>query len=397
MRLSLLGSWLGATDNQLILRPSLVWSQQARLSRAYHSHAAWRQNLCLARCSCALGKHGTGHRSLKYPSRRLHSNQSTHEVGEPHAASLAPTEAAPEFQAREIRARQMKNAQTPENVSLGIAKSRHVGPKRSKTSDSKNTKLDSALRAALRTRPRRQAKPAKVERDGNNDFVLKRITRWKENQRHFDYWAPAMVADAVHLEALQNAHSVARKAEHKARWAERCADAASVAEGSDDEKIAKRKERVTRIAKAAAFRAKEMAIHAAEKRKAHETVRAELLAALETRPKYREVYDTKVSQFLSGRTLRAFIDSSCPICHGSHSLSACIAVFPDLSAGVTESSFLKLERSLFEDKLRLDKDVREAMLFLKSKFQVRVIRGGAREIMPLARSATVDAPASAIS
>lgn len=396
MRLSLLGPWLGATDNHLILRPSLIWSQQARLSRAYHSHAAWRQNLCLARCSCALGSYGTGHRSLKYPSRRLHSNQSTHEGGEPHAAFLAPTEAASGFQARKLRARQMINAQTPENVSLGIAESRHVGPQRSKTSDSKNTKLDSALRAALRTRIRRQAKQAKFERDGNNDFVLESSTSWQEGQRYFDYWAPAMVADAVHLEALQKAHSTAQEAEKNARWAEKRAHAASVAKGSDDEKVAKRKEDFARRqAKRVAFFAMQMESHAAEKGKAYETVRAELLAALETQPKYWEGHDSKVSQFLSGHRLRALIQSLCPICQGPHSLSACIAVFPDLGAGVKERGFVKNERSLLQDKLRLDKGVREAMSFIKSKFQV--YRGETRQIMPLDRSATVDAPASAIS
>lgn len=396
MRLSVLGSWLGATDKHLIIRPSLVWSQQARLSRAHHSHAAWRRNLCLARRSCALGSYGTGHRSLQYPSRRLHSNQSAHEGGEPHATSLASIEAASGFQARKLRARQMEKAQPPDNAALGTAKSRHREPKRSKTSDSKSKKLDSAHRATLRTRPRKQAKPANSEGDGKNDFVLKSSSFGQEGQRHFDYWAPAMVADAMHLEALLKAHITARKAERKANWAEKCAQAASVAKGSDDEKVAKRKEdSERRKAKRAALFAMKLESRAAEKGKAYETVRAELLAALETQPKYNEGYDSEVSQFLSGHRLRAFIHSLCPICQGPHSLSACIAVFPDLGAGVKEPSFIKVERSLFQDKLRLDKDVREAMLWIKSKFQVS--RGETREIMPLDRSATVDAPASAIS
>lgn len=396
MRLSLLGPWLGATDYHLILRPSLVWSQQARLSRAYHSHAAWRQNLCLARCSCALGSYGTGHRSLQYPSRRFHSNQSAQEGGEPHAVSLAPTEAAAGFQARKLRARKLAEAQPPENAAVENAKSRHREPERSKTSDSKSKKLDSAHSAALRTRSRRQVKPAKSERDGNNDFVLTSSTFGQEGQRHFDYWAPAMVADAVHLEALLKARTTAWEAERKAHWAEKCAHAASVAKGSDDEKVAKRKEDFARKkAKRAALLAMQMETRAAEKGKAYETVRAELLAALETQPKYWEGRDSKVSQFLSGHTLRALIHSLCPICQGPHSLSACIAVFPDLGAGVKERGSVKVERSLFQDKLRLDKDVREAMLFITSKFQVS--RGETREIMPLDRSATVDAPASAIS
>lgn len=397
MRLSSLRSWLGARDNNLILGPSLVWSRRALLSRRYRTHAAWRQNPSPAQAACTLGSSGTGHRLSQYPSRRLHSHQSFLEGGEPHAVSLDPAEAATGFQARRVRARQTAEAKISEKAASRIANSRYSKPQPSKTLDSKNTKLGKALRigAAQKARRRGHAEPAKFQEHDDQEFVIRDSSSGKEAQQHFDYWAPATAADAVHMEALQKAHEAARKAEQIALWAERLT--ASVAKGSQDEKHTIEKALRADIARTqaelAASDAKRMALHAAEKGKAYEALRAELLAALETHPKYLENDNAKFSKVISGRKLKALIPGSCPICQTGHSLSQCKVLFDDLPADPRLSSTLKYARRWFQDRLEFDKDMREGMSYITSNFTVS--KGPTPAVVPLNSQATVDAPASA--
>lgn len=389
-------SWLGARENDLILGPSLVWAPRARLSRRYRTHAAWRQNLFPAQAACTFGSSGTGHRLLQYPTRALHSSQSVLERCEPLAVSLDPAEATTGFQQRRTRARQIAEAKASENAAAKIAKSRYTKPKPSKTLDSKNTKLDRALRAQAvkRARRRGQAEPPWVQNQDRHESVIQDRSIGHEDHCHFDHWVPAIVADAVHVEALQKAHKAAQKAEDLARQAEELT--ASAAEESHNEKYSIGKALAADIARTQAERAasdaKRMALHAAEKGKVYEAIRAELLAAEETRPKYWDMENPKISQVTSGFRLRALVLDSCRICHGPHSLSRCKVLFEDLPTdGLVHG--LKRERRLFQERLTFDEDMREAMSFILSKFTVS--RGLTREVVPLNPKATVDAPASA--
>lgn len=396
MRLSALRSWLGARENDLILGPSLVWAPRARLSRRYRTHAAWRQNLSPAQAACTFGSSGTGHRLLQYPTRALHSSQSVLERCEPLAVSLDPAEATTGFQQRRTRARQIAEAKASENAAAKIAKSRYTKPEPKITSDSKNTKLDTAIqtRAAKEARRRGQAEPPWVQNQDHHESVIQDRSIGHEDQLHFDYWAPAITADAVHVEALQKAHEAARKAEDLARQAEELT--ASAAAESHNEEYSIGKALAADIARTQAERAasdaKRMALHAAEKGNVYEAIRAELLAAKETQPKYLDKDYPKISQVTSGRRLRASVLDSCRICHGPHSLSRCKVLFEDLPTDGF-SNKLQRERRLFQERLTFDEDMREAMPFILSKFTVS--RGSPREVVPLDSKATVDAPASA--
>lgn len=395
MRLSSLRSWLGATDNDLILGPSLAWSAPARLSRRYRTHAAWRRNLFSAPVACAFVGPVTSHRSLEYPSRRLHSHHGAREGAEPHPASLAPAGMVTGLQARKIRARQLAETKISETAPRTIARSRHRERRSSKAPGSKNAKLDKVLWERRTRRRERKAEPAEAQKEDDQDSVLDSSLTWSDV--HFAYWGPATTASAVHVHALQKAHNAAQKAEQAANLAARAIDAASVAKGSHDEEDAIRKaDYASTQAEIAASAAKQAEMHAAEEGERYETVRAELLASKEAQPIFWDIEGSfKDSTISTGHRLRALIRSSCQICQGAHPLAKCQVLFDALTPGMGESSMLKLDRRLFRDRMSIDKDFREAISYILSKLFVS--RGQTREVVPLERSVTDDAPASAIS
>lgn len=398
MRLSSLRSRLGATDNDLILGPSLVWSAPARLSRRYCTHAAWRRDLLPALVACAFGSPGIGRPSLEYPSRRLHSHHGAREGAEPHPASLAPAGIITGLQKRRVRARQLAETKISEAAPRTIAKSRHRERRSSKAPGSKNAKLEKRLQAIQERenpRPERKFEPAKAQKDDDQDSVLDSSLGWSDV--HFAYWGPATTASAVHVDALLKAHEAAQKAEKTANLAARAINAASVAKGSHDEEDAIRKADYARTqAEIAASAANHAKMHAAEEEERYETVRAELMAIKEAQPIFWDVEARfKSSSVSSGHRLRALIRGSCRICQGAHAPAKCQVLFDALTTGMGESSWLKHDRRQFRDRMSIDKDFREAMTYILSKFFVS--RGQTREVVPLHRSATDDAPASAIS
>lgn len=398
MRLSSLRSRLGATDNDLILGPRLIWSAPARLSRRYCTHAAWRRDLLPAPVACAFGSPGIGRPSLEYPSRRLHSHHGAREGAEPHPASLAPAGIITGLQVRRVRSRHLAETKKSETAPRTIARSRHRERRSSKAPGSKNAKLEKVLQARQeRKNPRRErkAEPARVQKDDDQYSVLDSSLGWSDV--HFAYWGPATTANAVHVDALLKAHEAAQKAEQTANFAARAINAASVAKGSHDEEDDIRKADYARTqAEIAASAADQAKMHAAEEEERYETVRAELVAIKEAQPIYWDVEGRfKGSSIASGHRLRALIHSSCRICQGAHPPAKCQVLFDALTTGMGESSRFTLDRRLFRDRMSIDKDFREAMTYILSKFFVS--RGQTREVVPLHRRATDDAPASAIS
>lgn len=411
MRLSLLRSWLGATDNDLILGPSLVWSAPARLSRRRCTHAAWRRNLFPAPVACAFGSPRTGHQSLGNPSRRLHSHHSAQDGAEPHPASLAPTGMITGLQARKLRARRLSQAKIFETAPLTIARSRRREPRSGKTPGrpgkatgrpgktpgSHNANLDKWLRTTpeRKARSEEKAQPAKAQKEDDQDSVHESSLGWSDV--HFAYWGPAISASAVHIDALFKAQEAAKNAKRAAELAAKVINAASVAKGSHDEEDAMRKaDHAKKQAEIAASAAEHAEMQAAEEEKRYETVRAELMASREAQPVY---WDTdgrfRGSKVSSGHRLRGLIHGSCQVCHGAHPIAKCNVLFDALTTGMEETKRLKLDRRLFRDRMSIDKDFREAMSYILSKFFVS--QGQTREVVPMLRGATDDAPASAIS
>lgn len=241
-----------------------------------------------------------------------------------------------------------------------------------------------------------KAEPAEAQEEDDPHSVLDSPVEWF--QYHFDGWGPVVTASAVHMEALQEAHNAARKAEQTANWAAKVIDAASVARGSHDEEDAIEKADFARTqAEIAASAAKQAKMHAAEEGERYETVRAELKASKEAQLVFWDPdgkdKDPKVS---SGHRSRGLVDSTCRICHGAHPLAQCRVLFDALTPDIKESISAKSPgRRLFRDRMGIDKDFREAISYILSKFFVS--RGLTREVVPLERRATDDAPASAIS
>lgn len=398
MRLSLSHSRLGAPDGNLILGPSLVWSAPTRPSRCYCTHTAWRTNLSLAAASCTFSSPEIGHKSSECLSRRLHSHQSTPGGSEPHPAPLAPAGTATSFEARRLRARQLAEAKAPETLLLRaprrdarrLPESRRRGPKPGKVQDTKIPRPANATPAAKKTRLKTEAGPAKSMERGNWDFVHKK----HEDQDivdQFDYWAPATVADALHLEARLKAYKAALKARLFARRAGNLTKAMLVSkETPREEKAIRQADFARKRAELASATAKQLAMHAAEQERTYEAIRAELRAGVEIQPIY---WDTTVRM---RRRLRGYIRSPCRICQQPHPLAKCPVLFDIPSPGRQESNVVELNRRLFKDRLRIDKDFRETAQYLRSNFTVSShVDGPYRGIVPLHRAATIDAPASA--
>ena len=391
MRLSVLRWWRSATDNDLIIRPSLVLSAPARLSCRYHTHATWHRDLSPAPVSCTFGSPASSYQSSEYPSRRYHSHQKAAEKAAPQAVSLATVETATGFQARRIRARRIAEAEASEAASRRDTESRHGKPNPGKAKGRKNTKLKKATRAAQKASLRMETEPAEIQKEGNLDFGIDN-SAGKDAGFYFGDWGPAVVADAVHFEALERARSAALRAKRLARRAENATAKALGAQGSCDEDYAIRKRDAIRArAELAASFAKQMAQYAAEKERAYDTIKSEIRAGFEKQPIY---WEREHSEVAVNHRLRAVVRNSCAACSAPHPLTQCPVLFKDLAVKDSDT-LLPVRRRIFQDRLELDDRFREAMSFILSKFTVST--GPTREVIPLDRRATDDAPASAIS
>lgn len=377
MTLSLLRSWRRATDNDLISRVRLVPHARARLSRRYRTQAACQRNPSSTPVACTFHIPVACHQLLNSSIRRLYSHQTAAERSEPGAVSLTPADATTSFQRRRSRARQISEAETSELTAIEATQRRDGKPKPHKVPGRKDKKLGKATCAAQKVRPGREIGVSKIRTEENQDSIKDSLVP-EEFDDHYNYWGPAVAADVEHLQAVQTALSAARKAEDLQCRAKKAIDPASAAEISHDEELA-------------ALVAKQTAKVAAEKEKAYEAVRAELRAGSEVQPLY--WLRTKESNFSLGSKLRAIIDASCRVCHEPHSLRHCPLLFKALDCGdkgVTERS-----RRLFKDKLALDEKFREVITYIRSNFLVS--RGPTIKVLALSRSATKNAPASAIS
>lgn len=390
MRLSVLRSWRSATDNDLIIRPSLVSSAPARLSCRYHTHATWPRKLSPAPFLCTFVNPGTSHQSPECPSRSFHSQQEAAEKAAPQAVSSTPANTATGFQARRLRARQVAEANASEAASQRLSESQHRKREPAKAKRRKNTKLKKATRPSQKASLRKGTEPVKVQ-EKENQGIGRYSSAEKGTPPRFWYWGPAAAADAVHFEALQLAHRAAQKAEKLARQAEEAAEAASIARGSRDEADAIQKaDTIKAWAEAAASSARQTAQYAAEKEREHEAISAELRADLEKQPVY---WEPEHRAHTSNHKLRAVVDACCPICSSTHSLAQCAHLFKDLA--VKDSTLLRRTREIFQDRLEMDDRFREAMSYISSQFTVS--KGLTPEVVPLYRCMTDDAPASAIS
>ncbi|KAL1870712.1 hypothetical protein Daus18300_005032 [Diaporthe australafricana] len=219
----------------------------------------------------------------------------------------------------------------------------------------------------------------------------KELGDFKQNgqyAKHFYEWAPALAAGILCEQVKQESYNAALEAERLAGLAE---NTASASEGSHDEEAARRKaDSLSKHAESYASLAISLARHAVEQENAYDALRAELRARCDAHPaylKYREI------QAVTGSKLRAIVDPSCQICFASHPLSQCPILFEGLMTKPLTGGHSKKLRG-FQDRMGFDKDFREAMQYLRSKFTVS--GGPTVEVMPLIRHRTNDAPQSAI-
>lgn len=355
MALSFLRPWRHATDNNLITRGGVASSAQT----------VWRRK---------------SHQSPGSPIRRFYSHQATPEDSEPAALSLAPHGAATAFQRRRLRARQSIEAKSPQESAVRAGKIPHRLPKPHKDLRRNDERLGKAARATRKVHLGRRTGAPELRKGGKQEY-----------DGHFKRWAPVEAADVEHLQAVQEAVGAAQKAQDLARWAEKATEAASAAIVSSNEACAIQLADAARIeAELAALDAEQKAQLAADKEEAAEALRADMRARAEKQVPYWFLRRTKSAP---RGALRAAVPLPCRICHAPHSLSECPLLFPTLDRG--DSKVHPRYRDLFRDKLALDKKFREGIAYIQSTFQVS--SGSSGEVVPLNRSITRHAPASAIS
>lgn len=394
MRLSL-RSWRSAADNDLHLGPSLVQCAPAQLSHHYHTHATWRRPVFPAPLACTFNRIATGCQPSKHHGHS-YSHQAGGEGGEPDVESSAPASTATGFQLRQLRARQAAEARTSDNAARGLAAFRNREPEPGKVPRHRNAKLDKAGAAqkSFKNIKKRKARFAKLQKEGIQRLSVDSPVV-QDDQDHYQYWLPEIVAAALHLEALEKADEAAQYAKETACRAEKAAHSASVCKGRYSEEAATRETDSLRTrAELVASIAEQLSNYAAEKEKRCEAIRGELQTRIEAQP---ILWDTpkRASSKVSGHKLRGLVHLSCRVCGGPHSPSKCGVLFDDMNAGLKGTPTFKAARRIFKDRMSLDKDFGEAMPYILSKFTVS--KGPTREVIPMNYRATADAPASAIS